>query len=441
MRGGDMTKETLLLLIVSFTLILILSGCIDNKSTKSTNQNLSSEKFEKLNVSNVTTSWNLSFLFSSKEEASSRLEDLKFRTIDINETYRLKFDNLTGTVLLSYLEDEKEFLKSLDNLWAFGYAQNSLNVNDKFYETFLTNIQDLATEHEKATSFAAIKLTSISKENWDKIFAQEPGLEKYKPYLESGYIRFVDHRPQNESHAAYLANISNQRLKLETNALKEITNNVTIAGNITLENGEEYAINSQSYYTLLSTDKNRNNRKKGYDRRFYHLINESDKMAKLYSQKAKLDDLYARELNYSDYYEEKMFDSYLAKEQIQDMNSVFKEQKNVFDPYFKFRQDKLELQQLRPYDLFMQLMDEPDKKYNYTDSLIEIQKSYSKMDPVFNDIFIKTVTGNTGIIRKNSTRIILNFFQQALHLPRKKNLRTTLISILTRNCLKMQWIL
>jgi oligoendopeptidase F len=114
-------------------------------------------------------------------------------------------------------------------------------------------------------------------------------------------------------------------MKLETVAFKEITNNVTVAGNITLENGEEYAINSQSYYTLLSTDRNRNNRKKGFEKRFYHLINESDRMAKLYFQKAKLDDLYARELNYSDYYEGKMFDSYLTKEQIQDMNSVFNE--------------------------------------------------------------------------------------------------------------------
>ncbi len=391
MHGKNMKKKTILFLIVSFTLILALSGCIDNKSVPTKNP---SEKFEKLNISNVTTSWNLSFLFGTKEEASSRLEELKIRTTNINETYRLKFDNLTGPVLLSYLEDEKEFLKSLENLWAFGYAQNSLNVNDKFYETLLSNIQDLATEHEKATSFASIKLTSVSKDDWDKIFAQEPGLEKYRPYLESEYIRFLYHRPQNESHAAYLADISNKRLKLETSALKEITNNVTVAGNITLDNGEVYAINSQSYYTLLSTDRDRNNRKKAFDRRFYHLINESDKMAKLYSQKAKLDDLYARELNYSDYYEEKMFDSYLTKEQIQDMNSVFKERKNVFDPYFKFRQDKLQLQQLRPYDLFMQLMNEPDKKYNYTDSLLEIQQSYSKMDPVFNEIFIKTVTGN-----------------------------------------------
>jgi oligoendopeptidase F len=288
MDGKNMKKKTVLLLIVSFTLILAISGCIDNKSATTRN---SSENFEKLNIGSVTTSWNLSFLFGSKEEASSRLEELKTRTKNINETYRLKFENLTGPVLLSYLEDEKGFLKSLETLWAFGYARNTLNVNDKFYETLLSNIQDLATEHEKATSFAAIKLTSISKDDWDKIFAQEPGLEKYRQYLESEYIRFLYHRPQNESHAAYLADISNKRLKLETTAFKEITNNVTVAGNITLDNGEEYAINSQSYYTLLSTDKNRNNRKKAFDRRFYHLINESDRMAKLYSQKAKLDDL------------------------------------------------------------------------------------------------------------------------------------------------------
>ncbi|VVB96935.1 Uncharacterised protein [uncultured archaeon] len=383
--------KTIFLLIVSFAIILALSGCIDHKAP---DQKITSSKFEKLNVSNVTTTWNLSFLFSTKEDASAKLKELKLRTKNINETYRPKFENLTGAVLLSYLEDNKEFLKSLENLWAYGYARNSLDVNDKFYETFLSDIQDTSTEYEKATSFAAVKLTSISKDEWNRIFAQEPGLEKYRPYLESEYIRFLYHRPQNESHAANLANIGNQRMKLETNALKEITNNVTVAGNITLDNGEKYAINSQSYYTLLSTDRDRNNRKNGFEKRFYHLINQSDRMAKLYSQKAKLDDLYARELNFSDYYEAKMFDSYLTKEQTDIMNSVFKERKGVFDPYLKFRQDKLRLDQLRPYDLLMQLMDEPDKKYNYTDSLLEIQSSYSKMDPVFNDIFLKTVTGS-----------------------------------------------
>ena len=75
-----------------------------------------------------------------------------------------------------------------------------------------------------------------------------------------------------------------------------MTNNVTVAGNITLENGQELAINSQTYSELLSTDVNRNNRKMGYDKRFYHLINESDRMAEVYNTKARLDDLLAREL-------------------------------------------------------------------------------------------------------------------------------------------------
>lgn len=392
-----MKKTTLaeLIAVVMIALVALFSGCIEEEALEPTPE-IPSETFavEKLNVSNVTTTWNLSFLFSSREEALAEFEAIKLRSEYINETYRPKFDYLTGTALLNYLEDEKKFLKALDVLWIYAYAQHSLNVNDEFFETLLSDIQDLATEHDKATSFVTLKLTAIPKTEWDKLLDEEPGLGKYKPYLESNYIRFVDHRPQNESHAAFLAGISNQRMKLETNALKVVTNNVTVAGNITLDNGEDYAINSQSYYSLLSTDINRNNRIKCYDKRFYHLVNESDKMANLYCEKAELDDLYARELNYTDSYDAKMFYSYLTDEQIEDMNSVFKERKDLFDGYLTFRRDKLEVNQLRPYDLLLQLMEAPDQKYNYTDSLVEIQESYSQMDPVFNDIFIKTVTGN-----------------------------------------------
>jgi oligoendopeptidase F len=377
--------------IVLIALVVAFSGCIEEKAPEPTSETFA---LEELNVSNVTTTWNLTFLFSSREEALAEFEEIKLRSEYINETYRPKFDTLTGTVLLDYLEDEKKFFKSLDVLWIYAYAQHSLNVNDEFFETFLSDIQDLATEHDTATSFVTLKLTSLPKAEWDKIFDDEPGLDEYKPFLESSYVRFVDHRPQNESHAAFLATISNKRMKLETNALKEVTNNVTVVGNITLDNGEEYAINSQTYYSLLSTDINRNNREKCYDKRFYHLINESDKMAKLYCEKTALDDQYARELNYTGSYDARMFYTYLTKEQIDDMNSVFKERKGVFEEYYKFRKDKLGLDQLRPYDLFLQLMEEPDQKYNYTDSLAEIQESYSQMDPVFNDIFIETVTGN-----------------------------------------------
>jgi oligoendopeptidase F len=47
-----------------------------------------------------------------------------------------------------------------------------------------------------------------------------------------------------------------------------------------------------------------------------------------------------------------------------------------------------------PYDLQLQMMDDPDEIYNYTDALAEVEASYAGMDPVFGDIFIKTVTGN-----------------------------------------------
>ncbi len=350
--------------------------------------------FEELNPDNVTTEWNEYYLFNSREEALKELGGLKNRSEEINKTFRPKFENLSGPVLLDYLEAEKEFSKSATVLYVYAYTQLSKNVNDQFFASLLTDSQDLITAYGKANSFTTVKLTSLNKEEWDRLFSEEPKLEKYRPYLEANYMRYAEHRAMNESQAIYLADLENQRMKLETEAISEITNNVTMAGNITLENGEEYPVNSQSYFTLLSTDNNRENRQKCYEKRFYHLKNESDSMASLYSRKAQLDDLVARQLNYTDFYNYTLYGLYLNRTQVDDMNSVFKERKGVFEDYNEFRRNKLGIETLKPYDLMLQLTDQPDKNFSYIESLQEIQKSYSKMDPIFNEIFLKTVTGN-----------------------------------------------
>jgi oligoendopeptidase F len=350
--------------------------------------------FEELNSDEVTTEWNDSYLFSSRENASKELERLKKRPQAINETFRPKFKKLSGHVVLDYLETEEDYSKSLEVLYTYAYTQLSKNVNESFFNSLLGNAQDLLTEYEKARAFATVKLTSLGKAEWNRLFSEEPKLEAYKAYLEAHYMRFAEHRPMNESQAMYLADLENQRMKLETEALSQITNKVTMAGEIMLENGDKFSVNSQSYSTLLSTDPNRENRKRCYDLRFYHLINESDSMASLYSRKAQLDDLVARELNYTDFYDYSLYNLYLTDTQINDMNAVFKERKGVFEAYNEFRKKKLGLETLEPYDLMLQLTDQPGKKYAYIDALREIQKSYSRMNPYFKEIFLKMVTGN-----------------------------------------------
>ncbi|KKG10672.1 M3 family oligoendopeptidase [Methanosarcina sp. 2.H.A.1B.4] len=350
--------------------------------------------FKELNPDEVTTEWNNSYLFSSREDALEKLGALKNSSEEINETYRPEFEKLSGTALLRYLEAEKEFSRSIDILYTYAYTQLSKNVNEQFFMSLLADTQDLLTEYKKVNAFATVKLTSLNKEEWVRLFSEEPKLEVYRAYLEATYIRFAEHRPVDEAQAVYLAEIENQRMKLETEALSKITNTVTMAGSITLENGEEFSVNSQSYNTLLSTDQSRENRMRCYDKRFYHLINESDSMASLYAEKARLDDLAAGQLNYPDSYEASLYGLYLTKNQVDDMNTVFKERKPVFEAYNEFRRKKLGLETLRPYDLILQLTGQSGKNYTYTAALQEIQKSYSGMDSRFNEIFLKTVTEN-----------------------------------------------
>ncbi|AKB74428.1 hypothetical protein MSLAZ_1167 [Methanosarcina lacustris Z-7289] len=376
----------------------VFSGRGDSEKVKKSSGNRGeSHMLKELNLDEVTTEWNNSYLFSSREDALEKLGALKKSLAETNETYRPEFENLSGTALLKYLEAEKEFSRSIDILYTYAYTQLSKNVNDKFFISLLSDTQDLITEYKKVNAFATVKLTSLNKGDWDRLFSEEPKLEVYRPYLEAAYIRFAEHRPADEAQAVYLAELENHRMKLETDALSKITNKVTMAGSITLESGEEFSVNSQSYSTLLSTDQSRENRRRCYDQRFYHLINESDSMASLYAEKARLDDLAAGQLNYPDSYEASLYGLYLTKNQVEDMNTVFKEKKPVFEAYNEFLRKKLGLETLRPYDLMLQLTGQPDNNdnnYTYTAALQEIQKSYSGMDSRFNEIFLKTVTGS-----------------------------------------------
>jgi len=382
-----MKKRIIILAIAMIfgALASITGGASANEKNSDQDASLS------INACNITTIWSLAPIFKDNQDARDELMRLNSASIELNKTYRPEFDNLTGQILFNWIKDQEDFLKSLDILSTYASGKNSINISDNSSEALLSDVQNLSVDYYKNNSFASIKLESLPESEWNRLFEMEPRLEKYRPYLQDNFMRYAGHRPENESHAAYIADLSNERSKIETGALKNITRKVMNAGNITLSNGQLYQVNSQSYIRLLSTETDRNNRKECYDRRFYHTLNLSDEMADTYSRKIWLDDLIARELKFANYYQAKMFESYLNESQIDEMNSVFKERKQDFDRYYDFRRSKLGLDQLLPYDLNLQLMNNPNRQLNYTDCLTEIQRSYAGMCPLFNNIFIRTV--------------------------------------------------
>jgi len=372
-----------------FGLLISITG-----ATSANEDQTDQESSLSIDSCNITTIWNLSHIFKDDQDARDELERLKNASILLNKTYRTQFGNLSGQILFNWINDQENFSKSLDILSTYASGKNSLNVSDKSSEALLSDVQNLSVDYYKDNSYASILLKSLPISQWNRLFEMEPRLEKFRPYLQDNFMRYANHSPKNESHAAYIADLFNDLSKIETGALKNITAKVMNAGNITLSDGQVYQVNSQSYIKLLSTDADRNHRKKCYDQRFYHTLNLSDEMADIYNSKVWLDDLLARELNYTDSYQAKMFESYLNESQIDEMNSVFKERKQDFDRYYDFRRDKLRLDQLMPYDLNLQLLKNPNIQLNYTDCLTEIQRSYAEMDPAFNDIFIRTVVSD-----------------------------------------------
>ena len=89
-------------------------------------------------------------------------------------------------------------------------------------------------------------------------------------------------------------------------------------------------------------------------------------MAALYSRKSRLDDLVAKELKYADYYDYTLYNSYLTHAQIDDMNTVFKERKGIFEDYNEFRgKTKVDVQTTS----YVAVDRSNGKKYAYIDAL------------------------------------------------------------------------
>ena len=65
----------------------------------------------------------------------------------------------------------------------------------------------------------------------------------------------------------------------------------------------------------------------------------------------------------------------------------------MFEDYNEFRRKKLGLETLKPYDLMLQLTDQPGKKYGYVDALRKFRVLLWN-GSYFKEIFLKMVTGN-----------------------------------------------
>jgi hypothetical protein len=57
-----------------------------------------------LNQSEISTTWDLSSLFKSSEDANAEFLRLQTKSQEINATFRPLFENLSGTALLGYIE-------------------------------------------------------------------------------------------------------------------------------------------------------------------------------------------------------------------------------------------------------------------------------------------------------------------------------------------------
>ncbi|MCZ7402554.1 MAG: acetolactate decarboxylase [Candidatus Methanoperedens sp.] len=166
---------TSLITIITIAFIISLSGCVGEKATENPPQKAS---LEKLNESNVTTTWNLSFLYGSRDDATNQQvnKDVLFQTSTIDALLEGVYD---GDTTFGELKKHGDFGLGTVN----GLDGEMLELDGKAYQIKTDGVAYAVNDSMK-TPFAVVTFFEPDK----KLFLNTTmNSSQFPDYLESKF--------------------------------------------------------------------------------------------------------------------------------------------------------------------------------------------------------------------------------------------------------------
>lgn len=237
--------------ILSFILISFLSLNM-NTMAQYKNRNEIPEKYK----------WNLSDLYKNNSDAKNDYELIKNKSNEISN-FKGKL-GVNAATLKKALDLYFEVQKGYAKLVVFANRQADEDVNISENQELQQMVSGLGTMFSEVSSFIVPELLAIPESKINQFYADEPGLEIYKFYIEDNF-RVKDHT-LSENEEAILASAG-----MLTNAARNVYNifdNAEMPNEtITLSTGEEVVL-SASGFAKARAAANREDRKNVFKAKF-----------------------------------------------------------------------------------------------------------------------------------------------------------------------------
>jgi len=330
--------------------------------------------------------WDLTPFFKNDTEFEKTYKKTK-KDVDDLKNYNDCTKN--AKVLYEFLDKETKTLSICEDLYVYSYLINDQELGVSKNIERKNKIEQLCTDFDTNTSFFAPELLKLTKEDYEKLFSEEEKLNNFKSDLDKIYRQKEHILTENEEKiVTTLTNAMNSYDDISSNLL----NSEHDYGKIKLDDGTTQEIAANNYRFLMQ-NKNREIRKEIYNSFNKVITQYSTTNASLLNSFVNMNDKVAKIRHFNSSWDKKLFSLNLSNKVFDTLIKSTEENLNILQKYYKLRKKVLNLDNLYPYDLSVEITNN-DKKYTIEEAQELVLNSIKPLGKEYTNKFKKIFDNN-----------------------------------------------
>lgn len=297
----------------------------------------------------VNEKWNLEDIYSDLTKWENDLQ--------VVEEMAAKLKGFDGAIqdgksLYEYLKQREELSYKFNHVYAYSMLRVDEDTRDANSQSLLERAKGLSVKVSASTSFFMPFLLGMEKETLTSYILEEEGLKYFEEDLFESF-RYKDHVLTKDQEEV-LSQLG-EALSAPSTTFGMINNADIIFGEITNDNNEKVQL-TRGMYSKLIEDEDREKRREAYKAYYKPYVELKNSIASTLSAAIKNNVTLARIRKYPSALEKGLFGDMVPKEVYENLITATKENIAPLHRYSEIRKQKLQLDELRQYDMSVPLV-------------------------------------------------------------------------------------
>ncbi len=269
-----------------------------------------------------------------------------------------------GAALLQFLRKQEELSNIFTLVYAYAKLGNDLDTRDPETQALLKRAESLSYKLREATSFFLPFLLSLDEKTLRDYIEEQEGLRYFEKDLFETF-RYKPHVLSKEKEE--LLSQMGEAFGVPGNVYKMLNNADIRFGEVTNDQGEKVEL-TRGMYSKLLKDQDRKKRQEAYKAYYKPYVQMKNSIATTLAGNIKNNVIMTKIRNYPSALEKALFGDLVPKEVYNNLIAATKQNIAPLHTYSKIRKDRLKLNELRQYDLNMDLVDEVEQQIPYDEA-------------------------------------------------------------------------